>query len=203
MQPTKLTEGRFLWQRTRIGIDIANDKSCQNDASCRGRLINACADADMGINKEKRGTVLALIEALEAQNPTPRPLERPELLTGCWRLIYTTSDSILGLSRPFLFRPRYDRILQSIDAEKLRAKNEEWVISRLIKNQVEAELTPRGDLRTVTVNFKTFGIGWIRFPAPASAVGVLETTYLDDEVRVSRGDRGNLFVLVRHGPSRM
>tara|TARA_B110001452_G_scaffold54849_1_gene42292 strand:+ start:1138 stop:1770 length:633 start_codon:yes stop_codon:yes gene_type:complete len=148
-----------------------------------------------------RATVLTEIEALEALNPTPNPLEAPDLLTGCWRLIYTTSDSILGVTRPRPFKPR-PRILQSIDASKLAAKNEEWVLRGLLKNSVRAELTPRDDGRTVDVQFKKFGIGWLRIPAPASARGVLETTFLDDSLRISRGDKGNLFVLVRDGPSR-
>jgi hypothetical protein len=32
------------------------------------------------------------------------------------------------------------------------------------------------------------------------ARGELEITYLDDELRISRGDRGNLFVLVMDDP---
>ena len=48
-------------------------------------------------------------------------------------------------------------------------------------------LTPRDDGRTVDVQFKQFGIGWLRVPAPASARGILETTYLDESLRVSRG----------------
>ena len=73
----------------------------------------------------------------------------------------------------------------------------------LLKNSVRAALTPRDDGRTVDVQFKRFGIGWLRIPAPASAKGVLETTYLDDTLRLSRGDKGNLFVLVKDGPSRV
>ena len=87
--------------------------------------------------------------------------------------------------------------------QKLAAKNEEWVLLGLLKNSVKAELTPRTDGRTVDVQFRRFGIGWLRIPAPASAKGVLETTYLDETLRISRGDKGNLFVLVRDGASRV
>ena len=157
-----------------------------------------------GWDARRRGdAVRPLIEALERLNPTPRPLEAPELLSGNWRLVYTTSDSILGTTRARPFRPQAHRILQSIDAERLAAMNEEWVLGGLLKNQVRAELTPRDDGRTVDVQFKRFGIGWLRVPAPASARGVLETTYLDDALRVSRGDKGNTFVLVREGASRI
>ena len=50
------------------------------------------------------------------------------------------------------------------------------------------------------VQFKTFFVlnGLIKVTAPERARGALEITYVDDDVRVSRGDKGNLFVLVMH-----
>ena len=46
------------------------------------------------------------------------------------------------------------------------------------------------------VQFKEFKLlGLIPVKAPASATGELEVTYLDEELRVSRGNKGNLFVL--------
>ena len=190
------------------------------------RLLAACEAAAMGREADRRDLVLDAITAVESLNPTARPHEAPELLSGCWRLVYTTSDSILGTTRLRPMRPQLDRILQSIDAASLSAKNEEWVLSGALKNQVKAEcvstasilteaatcshapraalsllslialehplrpphrLTPRDDGRTVDVQFKQFGIGWLRVPAPASARGILETTYLDESLRVSRG----------------
>lgn len=56
--------------------------------------------------------------------------------------------------------------------------------------EVELERT------TVGVRFKKFTIlGLLAITAPEQATGILEVTYLDDELRLSRGDRGNLFVL--------
>ena len=146
-----------------------------------------------------RPEVERAIERCEADNPTPVTL--CESLSGTWRLIYTTSDSILGTKRMRLFRPR-PRILQSIDVGKLKAKNEEWVLRGLMKNQVVADLEPRDDGRTADVQFRTFGIGWLRIPAPKKARGVLETTYLDADLRIGRGDKGNLFVLTRESTTR-
>jgi len=37
--------------------------------------------------------------------------------------------------------------------------------------------------------------------APESAKGKLDTTFLDEELRVSRGDKGNLFILRQKDPS--
>ena len=46
------------------------------------------------------------------------------------------------------------------------------------------------------MQFKEFKLlGLIPIKAPASFTGKLEVTYLDEELRVSRGSRGNLFVL--------
>jgi len=61
---------------------------------------------------------------------------------------------------------------------------------------VTANFTPVNET-TVNVQFDEFGIGPIRIKAPASFKGVLRTTYLDDEMRISRGDKGNLFILLR------
>jgi hypothetical protein len=48
------------------------------------------------------------------------------------------------------------------------------------------------------VQFQTFYIGsLIPIKAPPTARGELEITYLDDDLRISRGDKGNLFVLSR------
>lgn len=165
----------------------------------KAALLDAIAASRQGREMSVRPRVQQLVEELEGLNPCPRPLESaPEKLTACWQLVYTTSDSILGSNRARLFRPR-PLILQSINAAELSAKNEEWVLGGLLKNSVRAKLTPRDDGATVDVQFTRFGIGWVPIPAPPSARGVLETTFLDDEMRISRGDKGNTFVLLNSG----
>jgi PAP_fibrillin len=49
----------------------------------------------------------------------------------------------------------------------------------------------------VNVQFKQFEIGALKIKAPAKARGALDTTYLDSELRLSRGDKGNIFVLIK------
>ena len=73
-----------------------------------------------------------------------------------------------------------------------------WHLTGDLLLQVEAELTPETKSR-VAVQFKKFKIlGLLPITAPENAKGKLDTTYLDEELRVSRGDRGNLFVLERY-----
>lgn len=65
--------------------------SWQETTLAKARLLAACEAAAMGREVCRRAQVLECIEAVEPLNPTPRPLEAPELLSGCWRLVYTTS----------------------------------------------------------------------------------------------------------------
>ncbi|WIA20685.1 hypothetical protein OEZ85_005057 [Tetradesmus obliquus] len=144
---------------------------------------------------EDQEAVEEVVQQLERLNPTPKPLESP-YLNGQWRLVYTTSDSILGRSKPAFLRPS-GPIYQLLDGPNLRAANKE---TAPLYNQVYAELRPMS-VNKVAVQFKTFRIfGLIPISAPASAKGELAMTYLDDEMRISRGDKGNLFVLLMDDP---
>ena len=80
----------------------------------------------------------------------------------------------------------------SADAPKLKARNNEsWPYF----NAVTASLTPESKSR-VAVKFEQFKIlNLIPVTAPDSARGWLDTTFVDESLRISRGDKGNLFVL--------
>ena len=150
-------------------------------------LTNAGRGADA--NEDQRAQVDKLAVELTKLNPT-KNLLGPEL-SAKWKLLYTTSDSILGTSRPPFLRPFGD-IYQTIDVEKLTAKNQETIP---FFGGVDAELTP-ATKNKVNVQFKTFYIfGVIPVQAPESAKGELTITYLDEDLRISRGNRGNLFIL--------
>ena len=64
-----------------------------------------------------------LASELERLNPNKNALASP-LISAKWRLLYTTSASILGTSKPPFLRP-IGPIYQTIDAVNLTAKNEE------------------------------------------------------------------------------
>ncbi|XP_058089681.1 probable plastid-lipid-associated protein 4, chloroplastic isoform X2 [Magnolia sinica] len=99
--------------------------------------------------------------------------------------------------RPKFLRPN-GKIYQAINADTLRAQNmETWPYF----NQVTANLVPLSSTK-VAVKFDTFKIaGLIPIKAPGRARGELEITYLDEELRISRGDKGNLFILKMVDPS--
>lgn len=173
-------------------MPFGSSTSTSSAAAAKEELLEAIKPLKRGLaaSEDDKQRIDRLARQLERRNPTKKPLAS-DLLSGQWELLYTTSASILGASRPALLRPT-GPTYQVIDTETLTARNKE---GPPFFNQVSAELIPQND-RTVKVQFKEFKIlGLIPVKAPASAAGALEVTYLDEELRVSRGDRGNLFVL--------
>ncbi|KAJ9174616.1 hypothetical protein P3X46_013244 [Hevea brasiliensis] len=160
-------------------------------------LLEAIAPLDRGAEAtpEDQQAVDEIARKLEAVNPTKEPL-KSDLLNGKWELIYTTSQSILQTQRPKFLRSITN--YQAINVDTLRAQNmESWPIF----NQVTADLTPL-TAKKVAVKFDFFKIaGLIPVKAPGRARGELEITYLDEELRISRGDKGNLFILKMIDPS--
>ncbi|KAL0033405.1 hypothetical protein WJX77_008112 [Trebouxia sp. C0004] len=99
--------------------------------------------------------------------------------------------------RPAVLRPN-GPIFQYIDAPNGKARNQEsWPFF----NSVAADLSPETNSR-VGVQFTQFKIfGLLPITAPESAKGKLDTTFVDEELRISRGDKGNVFVLTMEDPS--
>jgi hypothetical protein len=162
--------------------------------AAKQELLEAIAPLKRGLlaDEEDEARIDALARALERLNPTPKPLASP-LINGSWELLYTTSAGILGKSKPAFLRPS-GPIYQILDAENLRARNRE---TAPLYNTVSADLRPMS-VSKVAVQFDEFGLlggKVLKFKAPESAKGELDMTYLDEELRVSRGDKGNLFVL--------
>ncbi|KAK6143746.1 hypothetical protein DH2020_024094 [Rehmannia glutinosa] len=93
--------------------------------------------------------------------------------------------------RPKFLRPN-GKIYQAINVDTLRAQNmETWPFF----NQATANLVPL-NARRVAVKFDTFKIAaLIPIKSRGSGRGQLEITYLDEELRISRGNQGNLFIL--------
>ncbi|KAL5789830.1 hypothetical protein ACOSQ2_004718 [Xanthoceras sorbifolium] len=161
-------------------------------------LFQAIAPLDRGAEAtpDDQQRVDKIARQLEAVNEIKEPL-KSNLLNGKWELIYTTSESILQTKRPKFLRPN-GKIFQAINVDTLRAQNmETWPFF----NQVTANLVPL-NARRVAVKFDYFRIaGLIPIKSPGSGRGQLEITYLDEELRISRGDRGNLFILKMVDPS--
>eukprot|EP00250_Pteridium_aquilinum_P018597 c24132_g2_i1 orf=52-786(+) len=162
-------------------------------------LLQAIAPLDRGLDAspDDQARVDMIIQSLERLSPVKDTVTSP-LINGKWELLYTTSEFILKKQRPRFFRSM-GPMFQAINNDTLRAQNlETWPFF----NQVTASLIPLSG-RKVALNFDVFKIaGLISIKAPSErARGELEIAYLDEELRVSRGNRGNLFVLKIVDPS--
>eukprot|EP00986_Skeletonema_menzelii_P001735 scaffold481_cov148-Skeletonema_menzelii.AAC.1 len=159
------------------------------------QILSLAAETKRGLTAtdEQKEQMQTLFAELETLNPTPNPLKKASV-NGDWSLDYTTSDSILGKGG----FPRVGPIIQNIDTTTLTAKNSETVQYILfpVPRSVSAELSPVNGKFT-DVKFKRFQLGPISFDAPDSFRGALDITYLDEDVRLTRGDKGNIFVLTR------
>lgn len=141
--------------------------------------------------------VLKVLESVERLSFGGATLSNP-LLPGNWLMVWTTSNSISGKSRPKYLQTKTPPE-QLIDIENGRALNAEKVLG--LRNTVEAELTP-ATKNKVRVQFKKFKIGPLGFDAPDNLRGELSVTYLDDDMRISRGNQGNAFILLRESSNR-
>jgi len=187
-------------------------------------LLAAIASTNRGIlaSSEQQSVIQAAATRLEEQNPNPSPTASGDLLDGDWRLLYTTSTELLGIDRfPLL---DLGQIYQCIRLEGSRVYNIAETQSPLGLNglvSVVAKFDVASE-RRLNVSFEraVFGLqslagysnpsAWIeildsgkRLPAvdikiqPRERPGWIDVTYLDQELRINRGNAGSLFVLQR------
>ena len=188
----------------------------------KANLFNAIAPVNRGLalSEDQRKAIFSAVAYLEELNPTPAPNQTPELLDGDWLLIFTTSQELLGIDRFPLYK--LGNIYQCLRMAEGKIFNVAEVkglplLGGLVS--VCANFTVESDKR-VKVNFERLVAGSqsllgyqdvnsfiniLRSPKKLLAIdfkikredqkGWLETTYLDQNLRIGRGNEGNLFVL--------
>ena len=190
----------------------------------KSELLEAIAGKNRGLlaSEIDNVKVLSAIQQLEDYNPTPRPLEAKDLLEGNWRLLYTTSREILGIDRfPLL---NLGQIYQCIRTAEAKLYNIAEIVGLPFLEglvSVCANFEPVSE-RRVNVKFERSIVGLQRFfsyespdkfikdietgkkfpPLDFSLAnrerqGWLEITYLDEDMRIGRGNQGNVFVLAK------
>ena len=190
----------------------------------KSALLEELAGKNRGLlaTESEKQAILGAIAQLEERNPTPRPIEASELLNGDWRLLYTTSSGLLNIDRfPLL---KLGQIYQSIRVKTSTVYNIAEIyglpyLEGLVS--VAAEFEPLSEKR-VQVKFKRSILGLqrlISYQSPASFIdqiesnqkftaisfaidsreqqGWLDITYLDNDLRIGRGNEGSVFVLAK------
>lgn len=191
----------------------------------KAELLEAIAGKNRGLlaSATDRIAILAEVARLEDRNPTPRPIEATNLLEGNWRLLFTTSNSLLNLGRvsPLPLGQIYQCIRTSTASiYNIAEVSELPYLEGLVS--VAARFEPVSDAR-VNVRFERSILGLRRligykspsdfiqqieagkkfFPALDFSIesrdqqGWLDITYLDKDLRIGRGNEGSVFVLTK------
>lgn len=188
-------------------------------------LLEAVASTNRGLlaSLDDQKAIQSLAAKLEDHNPYPEPLAAQEQLNGIWRLLYTTSDELLGIDRFPLYK--LGQIYQCIYIDDARIYNIAEVLglpqlSGLVSVSARFEAVSK---QRVNVAFErgVFGLQTLlNYDSPKQFIqkmqaedklpwwqgidfrinsdrqsGWLEVTYLDDDLRIGRGNQGSLFVL--------
>ena len=178
------------------GLKLPNFNAVGRRQMIKNEILQLARAVDRGLTETAidKKKMKDLFETLEKLNASKNTLQSSNL-NAIWLLEYTTSDSILGRGSD----PRVGPIFQKIDAINLTAENSETVRYLNLFNiprKVTATLRPISGSK-VAVQFKRFSVGPFTFNAPESFKGELDVTYLDEDLRLSRGDKGNIFVLTK------
>lgn len=190
----------------------------------KAELLEAIAGKNRGLlaTETDKTAILAAVSRLEDRNPNPRPLEEPNLLEGNWRLLYTTSNSLLNLGKfPLLQLGQIYQCIRTRDAKiyNIAEISDLPFLEGLVS--VAARFEPVSE-RRVNVKFERSIIGLRRligyqtpsefieqiesgkkFPAIDFGIesreqrGWLDVTYLDEDLRIGRGNEGSVFVLTK------
>lgn len=200
-------------------------------------LKNAIAQKNRGLSAtdNDKQVIASIVARVEDLNPTPDPLSAPELLAGDWRLLYTTSQELLGIDKVPLaqlgdiyqcVRPEHGRIYNLAEIKTLPYC--EALVSVVASFEPAPDENAKADAlskRRVNVKFNRGVIGLQRalgYQSPAQYIeklettekmnllqgidfainsdrqqGWLEVTYLDEDMRIGRGNQGSLFVLTK------
>jgi hypothetical protein len=190
----------------------------------KAKLLEAIAGKNRGLlaTEVDKQAILVAVSQLEERNPNPKPFEALDLLEGNWRLLYTSSDELLRIYNfPLL---KLGQIYQCIRAKDSRVYNiaevyglpyleglvsvaASFEVLSKIRVQVKFERSIIGLQRLVGYESPNEFIRQIengkKFPAfdfninSNDQQGWLDITYLDQDLRIGRGNKGSVFVLTK------
>lgn len=202
----------------------ANLLTTINELKSDLKKIKGSPVTDLEIKPEKVKQIAELTQALEQNNPFPRPLfYASELLNGAWLLQYSTAREIRSLIK-LPFGLKVGEIYQIIDVKSASFENKAFVkhSSQLLSGYVRVTANFEADLQTtydqlpnqkINVNFqkrfiaisKILGLKTPFFEPlktfqarnPQGRIPSLTITYLDENMRIGRGGDGSLFILTK------
>lgn len=204
-----------------------------SELKCDLFAATAACNRGLLVTSNSRPRIDGIIEQLERANPSPNSAEDRDLFMGNWRLLYTNAVDILslGLLSPVaLVNQVYQNIFEAsdnsasdfgvenvIELEPTFATISNKFVGRTMAKVVVAAEAKKQSASVVDLTFKQVAFlpqTFIGMPFPegvplpklplGSPVGAIDTTFLDEDLRISRvtdesgfGGSKNVFVLVR------
>jgi hypothetical protein len=194
----------------------------------KAELIAAIANKNRGIRATdlEKQAILAEIATLESRNPHPRPLTTAiDLLAGDWRLLYTSSQSLLGIDKfPLVqlgtiyqcIRPTTNAIYNIAEVSSIipglngivsivatfTAVSESRVNVQFNRSVIGLQKlidysTPDRLITAIEAGQKFTAIDLPITRKEGRSPAWLEITYLDESLRIGRGNEGSVFVLTK------
>ncbi|KAG1662067.1 hypothetical protein FOA52_005314 [Chlamydomonas sp. UWO 241] len=150
-------------------------------------------DGTFRLSRGNKGTLFVL--AKERNAPARSPLA-----AGTWRLIWSRqADNASPLQK---WGSAQADAFQIIDGASGALQNLVRLFGGAVQLSADAECSPASDARTtVFIKDAAFQIGPLRIPVStprsASNPGFVDWLFLDDDLRITRGSKGSLFVHTR------
>lgn len=208
---------RFVQQRTILCAEQQQNNVEVSQSQIKIHLYHALQGINRGIfgvSSDKKIEIEEFVKQLESQNPTREPTLSLDKVAGNWKLIYSTI-SILGSKRTKLGLRDFitlGDLYQNIDIFQGKAVN-------VIKFNARGLSLLSGELR-IEASFKIASKSRVDIFYNSSGItpdqlmnvfqknynlllsifnpeGWLEITYVDENLRIGRDDKGNIFVLER------
>eukprot|EP00667_Euglena_gracilis_P012318 EG_transcript_12645 len=164
-------------------------------AALKRRLLQAVAGTGMG--RVEGGDLAREVDELVAALGAAQEDFDVATADGPWQLLFTRNGNKAPKSQAAL---SFNKGFQNFDVGQRTFRNvaELWGRRVCVIADLAYRPHPSKPRRLISeITYAGLHIGWLRIPLPIRATGWLEFVYLDSELRVTKGNRGGLFIHTR------
>jgi len=139
--------------------------------------------------------ISAIVEELKGKSVVGNPARSP-LARGAWRLLWSKQDKSANVLQRSLIGSR--RNWQIISEDGQQVENVSLLPGVTVRAVAKARAVS-DDRTEIVIDQVRLELGPLKFniPVPRDEAGFIEWLYLDNDVRVTRGNKGSVFVHVR------
>lgn len=186
----------------KLGRKSGREESMTNqtrDEAVQGARSQLLKDSEEGsLDSSSLQEAVAILEKAQIRGDR-------QLLEGEWRLLWTSGTrNAQKLNKPGngMNRKAIASVIQRLDCQRLWFENQITIAgSSLIVGGPFEYKQHRIQFRFERIGFQLGPLGLLKLPLGKWASGWLQTTYLDEDLHLERGDRGGISLYLRVGSS--